>query len=1052
MPVIQSVGVLADLDPGWYPSGVYSGVRMYDQYSYDYATLYRQQPNVRTCVDFLARNIAQLGLHVFRRVSETDRVRLRDHPLAQVLGMPMPAQFKVTRYRLIESLVADMGVYFNAYWLKVPTGDNLALMRVPPPYVEVKGGLMPTQYVVTIGTRRLEYAPEQVVHFRGYNAESATTGLSPLETLRRVLAEEHAMGDYREHFWQNAARQAGIIERPPGAPEWSPGARARFKAEFEALYSGGDNSGKTAILEEGMTWKEGTFNAQESEYLGGRKLTREECARAYHIPLPMVGILDHATFCLPAHVPVFTAEGPRPISEIKVGDKVWSHDGDRFVLRPVTRSGKTGIDPILRIRTQNRTLEANPTHPVLVRRLVRFEGVPDPGADAKTRAGQSRWHYEARHVYVPAGEIERGDILVVLSKLPEGSQQQSLSRMEFYGLLLGDGNVYPDRGSVSIARANNAPYMDHYRRVMRSEFESFGRSGNGTSREGLQTQPVTLVEGDRQTRFVSVVVAEELTELGLSGTAHTKRVPGWVFGATRAERLALLRGYLDSDGSVDKRGKITYSSCNRALIEDIRHLCMSLGIPVNNAYHRVGQTTLPTGDIGDVDQWAITCSDPAANRLIGSHNPRHQERLDKGKAWDKKGKDYPFAKGRRSDPPQGCAYSRVVQIEELPAEPIYDIEVEGTHSFIAAGVIVHNSNIKEQHKNLYQDSLGPWLAMFEQDIELQLLPDFEDTQGVYVEFNIAEKLQGSFEEQTAAMQGAVGRPWMTANEARARFNMPSLDGDADELVTPLNVLVGGQASALDSAPKARLQKARLQKDDDDSRFTIHKSEAVVVDPTQPGLRTRYQEKWARLMVRTFDRQRAAVEGKLKDAGRAETKEIPDIAVLWDRDRWNTELTGDFLKLGLATASAWAQFVAGQLDVEFDDEQMLPWLQENARIGAEYVNATTLAEVEAALLQDEPESALARVFELAMAGRASQIATSRVTSLANFGSQDAARAGGLRQKTWRVNSTNPRPDHAALNGVSVGIRENFPNGLRWPGDPRGTADDNANCECSVVFGQ
>jgi hypothetical protein len=36
---------------------------------------------------------------------------------------------------------------------------------------------------------------------------------------------------------------------------------------------------------------------------------------------------------------------------------------------------------------------------------------------------------------------------------------------------------------------------------------------------------------------------------------------------------------------------------------------------------------------------------------------------------------------------------------------------------------------------------------------------------------------------------------MTANEARALRNMPAIDG-GDELVTPLNVLVGGQAVPL----------------------------------------------------------------------------------------------------------------------------------------------------------------------------------------------------------------------------------------------------------------
>ena len=34
-------------------------------YSDRYAAIYAAQPNIRICVDFLARTIAQLGLHVF---------------------------------------------------------------------------------------------------------------------------------------------------------------------------------------------------------------------------------------------------------------------------------------------------------------------------------------------------------------------------------------------------------------------------------------------------------------------------------------------------------------------------------------------------------------------------------------------------------------------------------------------------------------------------------------------------------------------------------------------------------------------------------------------------------------------------------------------------------------------------------------------------------------------------------------------------------------------------------------------------------------------------
>ena len=47
---------------------------------------------------------------------------------------------------------------------------------------------------------------------------------------------------------------------------------------------------------------------------------------------------------------------------------------------------------------------------------------------------------------------------------------------------------------------------------------------------------------------------------------------------------------------------------------------------------------------------------------------------------------------------------------------------------------------------------------------------------------------------------------------------------------------------------------------------------------------------------------------------------------------------------------------------------------------------------------------------------------------------------------------PRPSHQALNGETVGIRERFSNGGRWPGDPALPAEENANCMCSVSFSE
>jgi len=640
MTIVQTLGALANVNAGWMPMTGSGALRLYDQFTYDYLTIYKTQPNVRTCVDFLARNIAQLGLHVFRRVSETDRVRVRDHWLAETLSRPLPAACKVTRYRLIEALMGDLGVFFNAYWAKVkPPDQRLGLLRLPPECVTVQGGLSPSGYEVTMGGVRTVLAPEAVVHVRGYNPLSPIMGLSPLETLRRVLAEEHAAGEYREYFWQNSARVNGIVERSLEAPEWSEAARKRFQASFAEEHAGARNSAKTPVLEDGMTWKEASFNAQESEYLAGRKLTREECARAYHIPLPMVGILDHSTF----------------------------------------------------------------------------------------------------------------------------------------------------------------------------------------------------------------------------------------------------------------------------------------------------------------------------------------------------------------------------------------------------------SNIKEQHKNLYQDALGPWLALIEQDIELQLLPEWGDAGDLYVEFNIAEKLQGSFEEQTTAFQSAVGAPYMTRNEARARQNLPSLPG-GDDLVTPLNVLTGGQASPRDSAPKAGSPERTKA--------------AAEVDTRVPGLRERHEAKWREVLVHYFERQEAVLR---KRAPKGRNKGILE-DLLFDLQRWDEELAADLFALNVATATVWARLLARQIALDFQQDMMLEYLRENARISAENINAATVNQVEEASLTHDLLEAIGTVFVVAVTVRAAEIAVSKVTTASNFGTQEAARQGGLKTKTWQVNSANPRDDHAAMDGETVGIGELFSNGMRWPGDPAGGAENNANCQCSVAFGR
>lgn len=109
------------------------------------------------------------------------------------------------------------------------------------------------------------------------------------------------------------------------------------------------------------------------------------------------------------------------------------------------------------------------------------------------------------------------------------------------------------------------------------------------------------------------------------------------------------------------------------------------------------------------------------------------------------------------------------------------------------------SNIEAFRQMLYGDVAGPWISGLEQAFNVQLTPHIAGDRPLYIEANIESKLRGSFEEQSRVLQSSVGGPWLTRNEARARQNLSALDG-GDELITPLNVTEGGQASPSDSAP------------------------------------------------------------------------------------------------------------------------------------------------------------------------------------------------------------------------------------------------------------
>ena len=77
-----------------------------------------------------------------------------------------------------------------------------------------------------------------------------------------------------------------------------------------------------------------------------------------------------------------------------------------------------------------------------------------------------------------------------------------------------------------------------------------------------------------------------------------------------------------------------------------------------------------------------------------------------------------------------------------------------------------------------------------------------------------------------------------------------------------------------------------------------------------------------------------------------------------------------------------------------------------------------------------------------------VAATTVTFASGFGSVEAARQNSQgATKTWRTTSSNPRSSHKRLDGETVGMDEDFSNGLAWPGGV-GDPDETAGCKCEM----
>jgi len=352
------------------------------------------------------------------------------------------------------------------------------------------------------------------------------------------------------------------------------------------------------------------------------------------------------------------------------------------------------------------------------------------------------------------------------------------------------------------------------------------------------------------------------------------------------------------------------------------------------------------------------------------------------------------------------------------------------------------ASAKDNARALYADCLGSVLQMLQQRLNAFLLPMINAEPNLYVEFDLTEKLKGSFEERASILQTSVGAPWLTRNEARADMNLPPMEG-GDELITPLNVATNGVANPDDSYSydgidnQAKENTAVIApvcgcKSCKDNEVRIKgKSEQSENDEVTD------------VFVKFFERQFRSIKPKLSSGGD-----------FWNAERWDKELADDLTPVLQKIADTHGEETAESLESDYVTEKTTAYVRKTAENRAKNINSQTLKRIEKELATEEPD--VEKVYET-RENTAETLGRSAATAIASWAVIEASHqaisngsprvVGKIVEKEW-ITGDNPRPSHLAMNGERVPIDAEFSNGQFWVGDDTGDPDDSCGCNCSI----
>ncbi len=337
-------------------------------------------------------------------------------------------------------------------------------------------------------------------------------------------------------------------------------------------------------------------------------------------------------------------------------------------------------------------------------------------------------------------DLKEKDKIVLPTRLPEiKKDEESLRIARLLGYILSDGTMHVQKGIFKDGRGylyngtkaririfNNCnEVLEQAKEDFEKEFSIIAKryKRNDCNCEVIETKQQKVVN-----KFSSLGVP-----VGLK--SHIIRVPKIVFSSSNEFKKEFISALFDCDGYIESTGKtIDYASKSRKFLEDLQILLTHFGIEsvirIKNAKFK--------GKIYENYRLYITDNTSIENfKKIGFKNKYKQGRLDKHKIYSTRRRKTHYIS-------EELVCTRIKNIKKIKGiTEVYDLSVPKNHSFIANGIISHNSgksytlgtiteeisNLEgEEAKNIAPiifDTMGIfWTMKYENDKEKSLLSDW----------------------------------------------------------------------------------------------------------------------------------------------------------------------------------------------------------------------------------------------------------------------------------------------------------------------------------------